>query len=51
MEKSRAYCLLVHFEFGQDYCYVKGMDDIRLAGFPDLSLMGVVSYRISLFDH
>ena len=51
MEKSRTYGLLVHFEFGQDYRYIKGMDDIRLTGFPDLSLVGIVSYRISLFDH
>ena len=51
MEKSRTYGLLVHFEFGQDYRNVEGMDDIRLTGFPDLSLVGIVGYRISLFDH
>ena len=51
VQKSRHDRLLIQLQIRQDNRHAQRMDDVRLAGFTHLSLMGVICQPIRFFNH
>ena len=51
MKKRSGNGLLIHLEFCQNNGNIERMDDIRLTGFSDLTLVCIISEGKCLFDH